>query len=93
VGIGSSTAIGIASTAPAYSLAVSVGLLVAHVGAAAPLVLAAGAIPVVLVALCFRELNRAEPDAGTTFAWTERAFDSPRVGGWSADGRVMRCVW
>lgn len=91
LGVGSSTAIGIASTAPAYSLAVSVGLLVANVGAAAPVLLALSAIPVVLVALCFRELNRAEPDAGTTFAWTERAFGLGigRMVGWTT---VMACV-
>lgn len=91
LGIGSSTVIGIASTAPAYSLAVSVGLLVAYVGAAAPLLLAASAIPVVLVALCFRELNRAEPDCGTTFPWTEKAFGlgAGRMVGWTT---VMACV-
>jgi amino acid transporter len=91
LGIGASTTIGIASTAPAYSLAVSVGLLVAYVGAAAPLLLAASAIPVVLVALCFRELNRAEPDCGTTFPWTEKAFGlgTGRMVGWTT---VMACV-
>ena len=91
IGIGSSTAIGIASTAPAYSLAVSVGLLVAYVGGAAPWLLAAAAIPVVLVALCFRELNRAEPDCGTTFAWSEKAFGlgTGRMVGWIT---VMACV-
>ena len=91
LGIGSSTAIGIASTAPAYSLAVSVGLLVGYVGAAAPLLLAVSAVPVVLVALCFRELNRAEPDCGTTFPWTEKAFGLGigRMVGWTT---VMACV-
>jgi amino acid transporter len=91
LGLGSSTAIGIASTAPAYSLAVSVGLLAGYVGAAAPLVLAASAIPVILVALCFRELNRTEPDCGTTFPWTEKAFGlgAGRMVGWTT---VMACV-
>ncbi|TDD28121.1 APC family permease [Kribbella turkmenica] len=91
LGLGSSTAIGIASTAPAYSLAVSVGLLAGYVGAAAPLVLAASAIPVLLVALCFRELNRTEPDCGTTFPWTQKAFGlgTGRMVGWTT---VMACV-
>ncbi|MEU4606556.1 APC family permease [Kribbella sp. NPDC023972] len=91
LGVGSSTAIGIASTAPAYSLAVSVGLLAGYTGAAAPLVLAASAVPVILVALCFRELNRTEPDCGTTFPWTERAFGlgTGRMVGWTT---VMACV-
>ncbi|TWD79925.1 amino acid/polyamine/organocation transporter (APC superfamily) [Kribbella amoyensis] len=91
LGVGASTAIGIASTAPAYSLAVSVGLLTAYVGAAAPVVLAISAVPVILVALCFRELNRAEPDCGTTFPWTEKAFGLGigRMVGWTT---VMACV-
>ena len=91
LGLGSSTAIGISSTAPAYSLAVSVGLLAGYVGAAAPLVLALSVVPVFLVALCFRELNRAEPDCGTTFRWTEQAFGrgTGRMVGWTT---VMACV-
>ncbi|WP_433163021.1 APC family permease [Kribbella sp. CA-247076] len=91
LGLGSSTAIGIASTAPAYSLAVSVGLLAGYVGAAAPLILAVSAVPVILVALCFRELNRTEPDCGTTFPWTEKAFGlgTGRMVGWTT---VMACV-
>ncbi|WBQ06040.1 APC family permease [Kribbella sp. CA-293567] len=91
LGLGTSTAIGISSSAPAYSLAVAVGLLVVYVGAAAPLVLAVSAIPVVLVALCFRELNRAEPDCGTTFPWTQKAFGLGvgRMVGWTT---VMACV-
>ncbi|MFG1816106.1 APC family permease [Kribbella sp. NPDC049174] len=91
LGLSSSTAIGIASTAPAYSLAVSVGLLAGYTGAAAPLVLAVSAVPVILVALCFRELNRAEPDCGTTFPWTEKAFGigTGRMVGWTT---VMACV-
>jgi amino acid transporter len=91
LGLGTSTAIGISSSAPAYSLAVAVGLLVVYVGAAAPLVLALSAVPVVLVTLCFRELNRAEPDCGTTFPWTEKAFGLGigRMVGWTT---VMACV-
>ncbi len=91
LGLGTSTAIGISSSAPAYSVAVAVGLLAAYVGTAAPLVLALSAVPVVLVALCFRELNRTEPDCGTTFPWTEKAFGIGvgRMVGWTT---VMACV-
>lgn len=86
-----SSVIGIASTAPAYSLAVTVGLLVAAVGEAAPVALALSAVPVVLVALCFAELNREMPDCGTSYAWTERALGSRtgRMVGWVT---VMACV-
>jgi amino acid transporter len=53
--------------------------------------LAVSAIPVILVALCFRELNAAEPDCGTTFRWTEKAFGRGigRMVGWTT---VMACV-
>lgn len=91
IGRTESAVVGVASTAPAYSLAVTVGLLVSYVGAAAPLVLAASAIPIVLMALCFKELNDVEPDCGTTFAWAERAFGVGlgRMVGWAT---VMACV-
>ncbi|NYG54849.1 amino acid permease [Nocardioides perillae] len=91
VGLAASTVLSLASTAPAYSLAVTVGLLVGLVGDRAPLVLVAAALPVALVVLCFRELNRAEPDCGTCYAWTTRAL-GPVTGwltGWVA---VAACV-
>lgn len=86
VGTFSSTVFSLASTAPAYSLAVTVGLLASYVGGWSPLLLAAAAVPVAAVVLCFGELNRAEPDCGTCYAWTARAF-GPRAGwlaGWVA---------
>ncbi|WP_181310005.1 APC family permease [Nocardioides campestrisoli] len=74
VSLGVSTVFSLASTAPAYSLAVTVGLLAAMVGDRAPLLLAVSAIPVVLVVLAFGELNAAEPDCGTCYAWTSKPF-------------------
>ena len=85
------TALGIASTAPAYSLAATVGLLIAAVGGTAPWLLFLAFVPVLGVALCFRELNREEPDCGTVFVWVREAFGD-RVGwltGWAA---IMACV-
>jgi amino acid transporter len=41
-------------------------------------------IPMVLVSIGFSELNKADPDCGTTFTWSTRAF-GPRIGwlgGW-----------
>jgi amino acid transporter len=51
-------------------------------------------IPMYCVAVGYRELNEAEPDAGTTFTWAARTF-GPRtgwIGGWAivaADVVVM----
>src|SRR4051794_887774 len=64
------------------------------VGVHAPAVLLVSFVPMLLVALGFKYLNRADPDCGTTFAWTTRAF-GPWVGwinGWAvfiADVLVM----
>jgi amino acid transporter len=96
IGYISNIVIGVASTAPAYSLAATLGFIAADqgVGVHAPAVLLASFIPMVLIALAYRYLNKADPDAGTTFAWTTRAF-GPAMGwlnGWAiflADVLVM----
>jgi len=96
IGYVSNIVIGVASTAPAYSLAATLGFIVADPGVAthAPGVLLASFVPMLLIALAYRYLNKADPDAGTTFAWTTRAF-GPGFGwvnGWAiflADLLVM----
>ena len=92
----SNVVIGVASTAPAYSLAATLGFIVAvkGVGMHAPGVLIVAFVPMLFVALGYRYLNKADPDCGTTFAWTTRAF-GPYLGwinGWAifvADVIVM----
>src|SRR6185437_572922 len=82
--------------APAYSIAATLGFIVADpgVGTHAPGVLLAAFVPMLLVSLAYRYLNKADPDAGTSFAWTTRAF-GPSFGwlnGWAvflADVLVM----
>ncbi|MCK0115910.1 amino acid/polyamine/organocation transporter (APC superfamily) [Isoptericola sp. CG 20/1183] len=86
-----SSVFGIASTAPAYSLAVTVGVLAAAVGTASPTALLLSAVPVVLVALCFRELNRAQPDCGTAYSWAQRAL-GPRTGALSGWLTITACL-
>lgn len=88
--------IGVASTAPAYSLAATLGFIVAvgGVGVHAPAVLIVSFIPMVLISFGYRYLNPADPDAGTTFVWVTRAL-GPQLGwlnGWAifvADVIVM----
>src|ERR1700756_2838159 len=87
IGYLSNIVIGVGSPAPAYSLAATLGFIVADPGITthAPAVLLASFVPMLLVSLGYRYLNRADPDAGTTFAWTTRAF-GPEVGwmnGWA----------
>lgn len=96
LGYMSNLVIGVASTAPAYSLAATLGFIVAvnGVGLRAPAVLIVSFVPIFLVSLGYKYLNKADPDCGTTFAWTTRAF-GPYVGwinGWAifvADVIVM----
>ncbi len=87
LGYVSNLVIAVASTAPAYSLAATLGFIVAitGVGVHAPAVLIVSFIPILFVSVGYRFLNLADPDAGTTFAWTTRAF-GPQIGwvnGWA----------
>lgn len=85
LGVASSVVVGIASTAPAYSLAASLGFVVsAGAGLKAPAIMLLAFVPMYFIAVAYRELNEAEPDCGTTFTWASRAF-GPVVGwmgGW-----------
>ena len=76
--------LGLASTAPVYSLAATLGLIVAVNGNYTPLILLLGFVPVLFIAYAFRELNSAMPDCGTTFIWARRAFGpwAGWLGGW-----------
>jgi hypothetical protein len=91
IGLTSGVVIGLASAAPAYSLAASLGVLVVLVGEKAPAVMLVAFVPMVLIAVAYKELNKAEPDCGTTFTWAGRAF-GPWVGwmgGWTA---ILACI-
>ncbi|WP_232837903.1 amino acid permease [Streptomyces atratus] len=84
LGLWSSVAIGLASTAPAYSLAATLGLIVAAVGPQAPIITMLAFVPMLLIAYAYKELNASNADCGTTFTWATRAF-GPRtgwMGGW-----------
>jgi len=87
LGYVSNLVIAIASTAPAYSLATTLGFIVAVVGVGthAPAVLIVSFIPILFVSIGYSYFNLADPDAGTTFAWVTRAF-GPQLGwinGWA----------
>jgi len=94
LGLLSSTVIALASVAPAYSLAATIGFVVISVGLQAPVIMILAFVPMYCVAVGYRELNQAEPDAGTTFTWATRAFGPKTgwMGGWAivaADVIVM----
>lgn len=87
LGLISTTIIATASVAPAYSIAATLGFiaLVAGIGYHAPLIALAAFIPMLLCSIAYNEMNKADPDCGTTFTWATRAF-GPRTGwagGWA----------
>ncbi len=94
LGLISSTVVGVASTAPAYSLAATLGFVVAAIGLQAPIVTIIAFVPMLCIAYAYKELNSKDPDCGTTFTWGTRAFGPMTgwMGGWgivAADVLVM----
>jgi amino acid transporter len=89
LGFLSGVVIGVASTAPGYSLAAVLGgiALVGGMGLHAPAILLISFIPMLFIATAFYYLNKADPDCGTTFSWCTRAF-GPWVG-WIAGWAVL----
>lgn len=76
--------IGVASTAPGYSLAASIGFVSGEVGVKAPFIMLFAFVPMACIAAAFYYLNKADPDCGTNFTWGVRAF-GPKAGwiaGW-----------
>jgi amino acid transporter len=94
LGLISTTIIATASVAPAYSIAATLVFVVAVVGLQAPAVTVLAFVPMLLTSIGYSELNKADPDCGTTFTWATRAF-GPKTGwagGWAivaADILVM----
>ncbi len=94
LGLVSSVVIGVASTAPAYSLAATLGFIVAFVGLQSPIIVLLAFVPMLFTAVGYAQLNKVDPDCGTTFTWATRAFGPKTgwLGGWgiiAADILVM----
>jgi amino acid transporter len=92
----SNIVIGVASTAPAYSLAATLGYiaLVGGLGVQSPAVILVCFFPMAAIAAAYYYMNRADPDCGTTFTWMTRAMGpwAGWQGGWAivvADVLVM----
>jgi len=91
VGVLGLVVIGISCIAPAYTLTAGLGATVAEVGTSLPAILLAGFLPMLLVALGYRELNNAMPDSGTSFTWATRAF-GPMIGWMGGWGLIAATV-
>ena len=94
LGLISSTVIATASVAPAYSIAATLVFVVLAVGVQSPIIAVLAFVPMLLTSIGYSEMNKADPDCGTTFTWATRAF-GPKTGwagGWAivaADVIVM----
>ena len=80
--------IGVASTAPGYSLAASLGLMTGSSGAQAPAILLVAFVPMLFIAAAYYYLNRADPDCGTTFTWVHARHRARRRAG-SVAGAII----
>jgi amino acid transporter len=94
LGLISSIVIGVASTAPGYSLAATIGYIGQEVGTRGPIIVLLAFIPMLFISYAYKALNNVDPDCGTTFTWVARAFDkrSGWINGWviiAADVIVM----
>ncbi|WP_396930873.1 APC family permease [Mycolicibacterium sp.] len=72
-------AIGLAATAPAYSLTGALGHGAEEAGYQLPIVFILAVIPMYFVALAYKHLTDAAPDAGTVFTWGSKAI-APHIG-------------
>ena len=87
IGYLSNIVIGVASTAPGYSIAATLGFVVAieGVGLQAPAVMLIAFLPMFCIAYAYRYMNQADPDCGTTFSWATRGLGPSWgwLGGWA----------
>lgn len=72
-----------ASMGPAYSLASTMGPMVAQAGGQAPLALVFLSAIMLCIAIAFARISRVYPNAGSSYAWIARAFGS-HVGAYAA---------
>lgn len=91
VGVLGAVVIGVSTIAPAYTFTAAIGPTVSAVGVQVPAIILLGFVPMLLVAFGYRELNRAMPDAGTSFTWATRAF-GPYVGWMAGWGLIIATV-
>jgi amino acid transporter len=84
VGLGDAIVLGVSSSGPAQTLAVSLASLVAASGYGGPVPILICLIPMLGIAFAYQRLNRWDQSAGATYTWVARVFN-PYLGflsGW-----------
>lgn len=69
-----SLVMGVAGSAPGYTIAVTTAVLLVVAGTKSPGALLIFAVPMLGIAVAFRELNRRDANAGAAFQWTSLQF-------------------
>ena len=84
VSIVAAVAIGLAATAPAYSLTGALGYGAAESGYQLPIVFVISVIPMFFVALAYKHLTTVARDSGTIFTWGSMSIGPKTgwIGGW-----------
>src|SRR5271165_1587601 len=75
----SNIVIGVASAAPAYSLASALGVIAGFAAFGTPAILIVAFIPMLFIATAYYYLNKGHPDCGTVFSWVTAAM-GPHAG-------------
>ncbi len=84
VSLVATVAIGLAATAPAYSLTGALGYGALESGYQLPIVFVISVIPMFFVSFAYKHMSTVAPDSGTVFTWGAMAL-GPRtgwIGGW-----------
>jgi amino acid transporter len=84
VGLGDAIVLGLSSSGPAQTLAVSLASLVAASGYGGPVPILVCLVPMLGIAFAYQRLNRWDQSAGATYTWVARVFN-PYLGflsGW-----------
>ena len=89
LGLWGSTVIGLASTAPVYSLVATLGFVVLAVGAQAPIAFIIAFVPMLFIAFAYRELNNEMPDCGLA-SGSVRTRKKPQSACWPS---VVHVFW
>jgi amino acid transporter len=91
IGLVGAIAIGISCIAPDYTMTATLGGAAGEVKQFVPSIVWLGLVPMLFVALGYRELNRAIPDSGTSFTWGARAI-GPRFGWMTGWGLIASTI-
>ncbi|MBS0340714.1 MAG: APC family permease, partial [Proteobacteria bacterium] len=93
LGMTESVVMGVAGTAPAYSVEITTSTIIATAGVLSPASVLACGLIMFGIAFAFIHLNRARASAGTSYAWVTMVF-GPTLGffaGWAL--LVLCCVF